>query len=234
MSKINALSVQELIDAEGGPIYVLNNTENSIGQGGDVFITVNQNGQNRSLQVPHTWLPIEVTKMIPRKYILDSSYFLEALGKELVVAIPAEDALKLLAQPAAVRELSRLKQAEEAVKAATASRGIGRNVSVVNSDADDSGEEQGQGKKTAVKKAGSAVSMADFEDEGSAEAEEEEVSAKFKAWVNTLNQAEEEDAVSKLRTRSSLTEAECKYIIENVQHKRIVNGMKRKLDDVQG
>lgn len=230
MSKnVTALSAQELIDQTTGPIYVLNNTEASIGQGGDVFVTVNQNGQNRSLQVPLTWLPVEVTRMIPRKYIVDSSYFLEALGKGLLIAISAEDAQKILSQPAAAREQARLRSAEEAVKAAMSAKGISRNVRVTNSDNQDADDQPTQKPKKAgqVLKAGVNVASLDEVDEEPAG----EVSANFKAWVNKLNaMPDEDDAMNTLRLKSELSMDECQYLIDNCTHSRIANGLKRKLE----
>lgn len=224
---VTPLSTQDLIDQEKGPIWVINNTEEAIGSGGDVFVTVNQNGQNRSLSVPQTWLAVEVTRMIPRKYVLDSSYFLEALGKELLIAISEEDAKAINGSSGADREMKRLGDKEAAVKAALAAKGISRNVSVVNTDSTDS-DDQPVKAKTRSQKSGVSV-IGGFDEEDLVPASE--VSTKFKAWVNKINLIEDqEDAIAELRQKSQLDEDECQYLIDNCKHDRIVNGLKKKLE----
>jgi len=238
MAKVTSLSVQDLIDQNSGPVYVLNNSERAVGQGGDVFVTINQNGQNRSLMVPLTWLPLEVTRRIPRKYLLDSSYFLDALAKGLLIAIPAEEAQAILSRPEAVREQARLDAAEESIKAAVASRGISRNVSVVNSSMDEqeaplqaSRNTQQPGKATVTAKKGS-VSISNLMDEVE-EAPVAEVSARFKAFVTKLNSMDESGAMAELRLRSELTEEECHYLIDNCEHERISKILKSKLQSLE-
>lgn len=241
MAKVTSLSVQDLIDQPTGPLFVLNNSERAVGQGGDVFVTINQNGQNRSLMVPLTWLPLEVTRRIPRKYLLDSSYFLDALAKGLLIAIPAEEAQSILSRPEAAREQARLDAAEESIKAAVASRGISRNVSVVNSSTEEqeaplqasrNTAQPGRAAAQAATKKGS-VSISNLMDEVE-EPPVAEVSARFVAFVTKLNGLDEAGAMAELRLRSELTEEECHYLIDNCQHERISKILKSKLQSLEG
>lgn len=224
MAKVKSLSIQELIDEGGqGPVYVVN-TSSQVTRGGDVFVNVEVGKTTRPLRVDRTWVPIELTKSVPRKSLLDSVYFMEAVSKGLLAPISREDAEAILKKPDAQAELRRIAAKQEVVKAEGSARGIGRNVTVSGGEPDDD-----VGGNVA-KKGVTVVSLrqAAF-DEEDGEKGEPTVSATFVGWVNKINSLTPDEAVNEIRIRGTLSSEECYYAIENCVHKRIQRGLRKKL-----
>lgn len=221
--EVRVLSSQDLIDAEHGAIFVLNTT-NKVGipNGGDVFITVEVGKSTRTLKVPRTWIPIEVTKAIPRKNLTDSASFLEAIGKGLITPIDNEDAKAIMRQSGYAEELRRLEEFEATVREASRAKGIGKNVTVSGGQEDDEQEA-----REVKRKKVSVVSLAgdDDEDEGQAT-----VSASFQAWVSKLNALDNEvEARNEIRTRGELEEEEAHYMLENIVYPKIKSRLAKSL-----
>lgn len=220
---VNSLTAQELIDQEKGAIWVINTCDQVVEGGGDVQITVVVHGQPRILRVPRTWLPIEATKAIPRKQILESAFFLEALSKGLITAISAEDAQDLLGQEGSEAELDRLSDAESIIRQAIQTKGYGKNVTISGSSDELADEEQ------PVKKAFKAkIGRVDGKQEESISLDD--VSASFKAWVQKLNAAETSDAAMvEIRRRSQITTEEAQYLADNITHGAIASKLRQKI-----
>lgn len=121
--------VIEISDLEGRnsnePIWVLNTSVSSdAGQAGEIHIGIpKQNGTKIDpLFVPQTWLPIEVTKQIPREQLLASSEFRQSINKNLLALIAPESALKILEQEGAKEELTRLDELRRHIRQAGAAK----------------------------------------------------------------------------------------------------------------
>lgn len=226
--KPRVLSSQELIDTPTGPIYVLNTSHNlrSIGsRGGDVYVTVQVGAAARTLNIPRTWIPINVTATVPRKAVLESLYFLEALGNGLITAINSDDAQAILASEDAQEEARRLREREDSIREATKSKGIGRNVSVAGGEEDES-EEQPATKVT--RKNVSVVSLAGDDDD-----EEATVSASFQGFVLKLNAMEDVKAArNAIKVRGGeLTEEEARYMLEHIKYPKIKALLRKSLGE---
>lgn len=132
--RIPRLTIQEAKrDKEATSLWVLNTaaTFGGLINGGVVYVSVNRkDGDPVILDVPNTWLPFDLAERAPREEIMASTKFLQAVTSGLLSIISEEAALVMLEDPNAEAERSRLNQQREVVKAATASRGIGRNVTI--------------------------------------------------------------------------------------------------------
>ena len=129
---MNYLTLQQVLDQEKGPIWVLNRSSEQYETNADIFITFTQNGRNVVGTVPATWLPICLTERFPFKVIVESSFFTDALSKGLIGIIADADAKQILRRPGVDQEKARILAQEDAVKDAVRARGIASNVSVVN------------------------------------------------------------------------------------------------------
>jgi hypothetical protein len=232
------LDIEELASSQGS-LWVVNSSAQVMeGGGGDVYLTiqVGQNGQQSVVEVPLTWLPINLTERVPRKNLLESTYFVQALSTKIIRAIPEEEARKILSRPGADKELNRLQAKKDAVRSETRAKGISKNVTVVNSNIEEETStgafyerKDGMtsvmaGKKTTV----TAVNSDSLFDEGS----EETVSAAFQAWTAKLNTLEdEEEAVNTVRNRGRMSVDEIQYLAENCTHERVVNVMNKWLKE---
>lgn len=227
MSK-RSLTIDELSEMEKGPIFVVN-TSHEVSRGGDVFVSVMVGNSNRPFRVPRTWIPIEITRHLPRKAVLESVYFMEALSKGLLRAIPESEARALMKKSGYQSEIDRMKERENAIREEGAAKGIGKNVTVVSQNGDDDESE----KKTAVRKKGVSVTSlgAEADEDG---AEDVAVSANFVAFTNKLNTLDHTEALNRLRSRGdALEQEEALHLIDNLdakKHARLIRGLKKQLD----
>lgn len=229
MSNASYIGINDLVEQEKGPIWVINTSNEKYQGGAEVYITIGSD----VLVVPRTWLPFEMTKKLPRKSILESTYFVSAMSDGLIKAISKETALKLLAEPRASKEAKRLEEIEEAVKAATQARGIGKNVLITTGDEDRDAEYAKQSANAIAKtvsesggnmKASGSFSLGDDEETA------DPISANFKAWVVKVNNIEDEDeAYSEVRNRGTMTMEEAEYLMKHVTHDVISSGIAKRM-----
>lgn len=225
MSTIETLTVQEMVEQEKGPIYLLNTSHRSeVGLPGDVFISINLNNQVRSLKVPLTWIPTEATRLYPRKYLLESPNFLEALSKNIITAITEKSAMALKAKKGYREEENRLREIEASVREASRAKGVGKNVTV--SGGEDLNEEDVESTTAVKRKNVSVVSV----NTGSEIEDKATVSAGFVAWVNKLNAMEDlAKARNEVRIRGELSEEEAHYFLENTIYPSFKRSLAKKL-----
>lgn len=235
-----SFTIQQLIDQKEGSIFLLNTADTVIEGGGDVHISVpGKDGNVQTVSVRKSWLPMEATAIVPRQALLDAPAFMDSLAKKAVRAISREEYDRLHARPSARAELARLQAVQDAVKEASRGRGIGRNVSITSSAADD--EDEVQAKPTVHVRGGQQMprtratedGVINLSDIGDDEAEtvqagvDQDISAGFKAWVNKLNTLELADAISELQRRGKISKAEAAYLAEKTDHERIRTFLKK-------
>lgn len=230
-----SLTIQQLIDQKEGSIYLLNTADTVIDGGGDVHISVpGKDGNVQTISVRKSWLPMEATAIVPRQSLLDAPAFMDSLAKKAVRAISREEFDRLHSRPSAGAELARLQAVQNAVKEASRGRGIGRNVSITSSAADD--EDEVQPKPTVHARNGQqamprtratedgVVNLSDIDEDGGESVQagvEPEISASFKAWVNKLNTLELAEAVSELQRRGKISKVEAIYLADKTEHQKI-------------
>jgi hypothetical protein len=223
----HSVGINDLIDGKG-PIWVINTSNQKYKGGAEVYITISQGDQASVFQVPRSWLPIEITARYPRKAICESPYFMESLNEKLITVISAEDALKLMGSKEASRERNRLREQADAVKAANASRGIGKNVMISTGDMNRDKELSEAANDGPAGKANNFVKKVNFD-----ETEEDEVAqveAGFQAWVIKLNGMNSvEDVKTELRMRGDMTIEEAIYVMKNCDHDPITEKIRKRL-----
>lgn len=239
---MKTIGINELIEQEKGPIWVLNSSNEIYQTGADVFVTFTNNGQSQIMSIPRTWLPVEITQRFPRKVVVESPYFIDAISKGLLKVIDEATAKKMMGQPGAEKEKSRLKDIEEAVKAATAARGIGKNVMISTGDLDRDEELQNQFAKNTkeatnsfIKASSGAMDSPGSINFGEDEEEVDPVSPNFKAWVNKVNTIDDADeAFGEVRMRGSMEMVEAEYLMKNCVHNKISQTIAARMKKLQG
>ena len=225
--EVRVLSTQDLIDTEHGAIYVLNTTSglSGMGKGGDVFVSVEVGKSARTLKVPRTWIPFEVTKTIPRKNLLESAYFLEAVGKGLITPIHTDDAKAMESRTGYKEEVRRLSEFEASVREASKAKGISKSVTV-SGGREEEDKDEGSGVKEINRKKVSVVSLSRDDDDE----DESTVSVSFQAWVSKLNALDDPmRARNEIRSHGELEEEEAQYMYENISYPKIKSSLAKAL-----
>lgn len=111
--KVTKLSVNQLRrQGATDAIWVLNGTMKNPKNRANVYVALP--ARDGEVQDPivifATWVPVCVTDKIDRDHLLRSRNFLLALERENLIAIPEEEALKMLAMPGAKEEQDRVRQ----------------------------------------------------------------------------------------------------------------------------
>jgi hypothetical protein len=230
------VNINEMMEEEKGPIWLLNKTGDLYPSGAEVYITIMNGDQSSVFMVPRTWLPIEITARHPRKQVLASSYFIAALSKGLIEYISKEEAQKILSKPTAKREQERLEAIEVAIKDAGSARGIGKNVTISTGDPD-ADEQDREGAKTLTLEKGVITRKSDNGIDFGEDSEEEEdpVSAGFRAWVISLNNKGDDLATleNELRMRGKMSIEEASYLLKHIENESIQAKLRRKLEKLK-
>jgi len=110
--EVKTLTINELRKMdENEPLWVLNGTmKNPKDRSNIVIMLPLKDGEAQPpLAIFATWVPICVTDKIERKDLLRSRQFLEALDRRKIVAIPNEEAQRILREPGALQEQERVR-----------------------------------------------------------------------------------------------------------------------------
>jgi hypothetical protein len=147
------LSMSELESAPATePIWVLNTAVRSdVGQAGEIILGVPKiNGSKIDpLHIPQTWLPIEITRMIPRGQLLAASEFRQSIENKLITPISKEYAQKILSEEGAKEERERLDELRKHIRAAGAAKTLGGAPEVVMVDSETAVTTEASAKKSA-------------------------------------------------------------------------------------
>lgn len=227
------LQVQDLIDeGEKGPIWVINRSRELYDFPADLYLTVVYKDERRPITIPATWLPIQITEQVPRKYILDSPYFSESIQKNLLGVISEADAAALLRRPGVQQEKKRLRDIQEAVRVANQAKGISTNVSVTNPNEEEETRENSRMKNVSLRRA--SVTLVDEDADTDVDVEpDNDVSPTFQGWVLKLNRLKPDDAVNTVRGYGDFSESELEFLADKCQVKRVVNMAKRTLQKLR-
>lgn len=189
------------------PIFVLNTSANSdVAQAGEVLIGIPKIGGGKidPLFIPQTWLPVEVTKQIPRAQLLASSEFRHAVSNNLITPIDEASASKITRQDGAKEERKRLEELRRHIREAGAARTIsssGATVTMVGTPGFDDDEEEGSKPEAEAKEPKSVISP-NF--------------AMFVDKVKTLNDIQ---ALNEIRNRKRFSRKELEYLKANLADK---------------
>lgn len=221
------LNISEL-DAQGTknnkPIWGINTAPSSdIQHEGEILLQISSPNSATPdlLRVPQTWLPIELTRDITRRRLLESSEFRRAVSSELIGLISEEQARMMLNQSGAVEEQKRLVELRKQVRAAGSARTIADGkAEIARADGvrDDDDKPNGRNRTT-------VISYGD-DDEGkpgvtqtAVEDIEPGIKPNFKMWVDKMNNKADDVATkNEIRSRHSFTTPELRYLSRNLAH----------------
>lgn len=245
---IRRLSMDELTSQRTGPLYVMNCASDVSPPGGDVHIsyTLGSGQAAQPLRVPLTYLPINLAAAAPRPAILRSQSFHHAIEAGLIAAISEQDAKRILAQPGAAEEAARLRQQQEALKAALQAARVGRSdTTLVIRDTKTSASDMNSepvaasardassvfsGEEPATTVTGTSRSAAFSMDEATVPLEAE-LTASFKAQIQKMLSMSEVEAGNRLKTMGELDMIQVQYILDTLtKHKRICAWAQRTLN----
>jgi len=245
MSKYRTnLDMNDLAIDEKGPIWVVN-TSSSVHKasgGADVFITlVLNNNQSTVMTVQKTWLPVCLTARFPRKAIMESNYFWQAVSANMVQIIAEDEAKEILGRRGSKEEAQRLRDVEEAVRNATRSKGISKNTTVSSYGDDENGDQivptpgvqQTQSPKRSTVVALNQDADDDFADDDSGDSDNS-ISIAFQAWVLKLNTQTEAEAVMEARSRGEITEEEARFLHDKTEHAKLKKMAAKAIASMQG
>lgn len=197
------LALHEVMDVEKGAIWVLNTSERvSDGVRGDVFLQCMQGSQPVNVRIPSTWLPVELTAWAPRKALLESRYFTDAVRKEVIQLVTPEWANQQLDGNDARAEQKRLRDREAQIEQATAGKILKPEVVRRNVDARDIIDD-------------------------STDSQASPITARFVSWVNKLNEQDEDAARLTIRNKGDMTRAEAAYLADNLKHEKLASGVRK-------
>ena len=234
------LQLNDLLSQEASaPVWAINNSSAVVEGGGDVNIQVVVNGATQRIVIPRTWIPINLTETVPRKYLLDAMNFASAIASRMILVVSQEHADALRRDADYMSEYERVTGYLRTQRTAIATdRTIKDNVIVSKaSGADDNTPDTtirsnarplprssgNGGVRPTVLKASSekALDISNFlgEDPEVETVEVPEVTDNFRAWVVALNGKEDEKAASNdIRRRNTLSGAEVNYLIDNIKY----------------
>jgi hypothetical protein len=213
--KFLPISVFDKNPSSTKPIWGINTaSESDLGVVGEILLAIpGANGQNDRLLMPQTWLPQELTRVIPRKRLLKSVEFRSAVDKKLISLISNEEAQRLLRQDGAAEEQEKLRAHARLVRQAGAARTlsdskaeIARADGVVEED-----DNQGGRNKTVIIDHNENTSVAELAANG-VEDVEPGISVQFKMWVDRLCLSKDVLAKNDIKSRRSFTTAELRYL----------------------
>ena len=230
---VEFLSLNEARQYTEGSLYVVNISSESQPPGGEVYITVPRDrGDSMSFTVPFTWLPQDLTDKAPRNLILESTYFMKAVGAGLLGIIDEETAKSILSDPSVPQEMARLREHQETVQAATARNGMGKKTTftVVGHDEDEDDKApqtqqrprnpfplkiQRPNQPSSIKMQEAGQGLLD------AVSSHANVSAAFTRWVEDLNGQSQAEAAKSITGRSELSYDETAYLRDTIRHDKI-------------
>lgn len=225
---MNYITLSDL-DKQGtksmAPIWAINIADQSrIGRAGEIVIAVskpNGQGQPDLLHMPQTWLPQEVTRIIPRKRLLNSTEFRKAVNDNLLGLISEETAAKLMRQSGAKEEQSRLAAMQKHIQDAGAARTISDSTAIISRAdgiVDDDDEDTSDRNKTFVIDTNEKKSVAQLAANG-VEDDEPGISPSFKMWADRLNLGKDMEAKNAIKSRSRFSKAELSFLDRTLNQK---------------
>lgn len=111
-----SLTIDDLESSKNGPIYVLNITSGS-NRSNVLFTVPKPNGAGLdTVEVPATFIPINLTEQVARRQLLISSEFRRAIARKMIELITDEEAEDRLAEDGVDEELERLSNVLNAAK----------------------------------------------------------------------------------------------------------------------
>lgn len=215
--KFRPISFFEKKPKSTNPIWGINTAaESDVGIVGEILIQIRSanGGPSDKLLIPQTWLPQELTRVVGRKRLLDSTEFRNAVDKGLIGLITIGDAEKLMRQDGADEEKEKIRERERQIRRAGQARTLADSKTEV-SRADgvvDEDDEHGTGRnKTVIIDHNENANVAALAANGVEDAEPG-VTMQFKMWADRLTLMKDIQAKNEVRSRRSFKKAELAFL----------------------
>ena len=113
VTKITDFSIIKKM-AEEGYLYVINNTATYAGNNGSrgvYHMTVkDENGEQFDINLPSTWVPIDIATMCNPMTVFNSQNFRKNVSNNYLVVVAKEQALKIINSPEAKTEIAKIEK----------------------------------------------------------------------------------------------------------------------------
>ncbi len=118
------VTIRDLEGKKTGGIFCLNATSGR--DRSNIIFTVPKNSGVGidTIEVPNTFVPIDLTEQVSRRQLMESSEFRRAVSRGLIELITDEEASQLLTEDGAKEELARLKNSRSAMDSLNQQDGV--------------------------------------------------------------------------------------------------------------
>lgn len=120
---ITTLSMEQL-NTLTGSIYVINNSDlyRTQAKGIIIFSVTEKDGSNVTINIPKTFIPLDITRWASVEAIKTSTDFRTLVRKGAIVVVDASEAKMFLKRPEALAEMQRLEEAKVLITEKTAGK----------------------------------------------------------------------------------------------------------------
>lgn len=109
MTQARPLTSSQLHDLQGKSLYVLNTSDRGGVSRSELLMTFNIKGQSRTVSIPNTWIPIDLTTQVPDiSQIKENEDFLTHFRRKRLVVIESDTAEEALESSDAQEEYNRV------------------------------------------------------------------------------------------------------------------------------
>lgn len=197
------------------PIWGINtSTDSELGVAGEILIAIPNphGGKPDRLLVAQTWLPQDLTRIVGRKRLLESTEFRSAVANGLVSLIDAETAAQLLRQDGVDEEKERIRERNKQIRDAGQARTLADSkTEIVRADGVvDEDDSEGRN-KTVIIDHNENVSVAKAAANG-VEEYEPGISMEFKMWADRVVASKDILAQNSIRSRRKFSGLELRYL----------------------
>lgn len=126
--RIQLLRLQDVRKLTTESLWVINISDQVVTSGGAISLSVQRkDGEPVLIEIPRTWLALDLGTYAPRSEVLASTKFMKAVNDGLIGLVSEDVADALNSDPSAAAERARLNQSKSVVRAAQAAKGLGRS-----------------------------------------------------------------------------------------------------------
>lgn len=199
------------------PIWGINTAaESDIGIMGEIMVQIRgtNGGPSDKLLVPQTWLPQELTRVVGRKRLLESTEFRKAVDQGLISLITVEDAQRLLRQDGATEEQDKIRERAKQIRKAGQARTLADSkteVSRADGVVEDDDEDTSGRNKTVIIDHNENANVAALAANGVEDAEPG-VTVQFKMWADRLALLKDMQIKNEIKSRRAFKKSELSYL----------------------
>lgn len=198
---ISSMTMREVEESNDKSVFVVNLTREAYPT--QVIIKYQTNGGDyESLIVPPTWIPIDLAETAPKKFLMESTSLRKAYNEGKIAFVAEKEAMEILKNPDAQREMKKIKAVKDAISKATRNTIIGESEAPAMLD-------------PVLKNAGAELNEASTQ---AVMSEEEQISMGIAQSIlgNLLETEDEEAALDTLRNQRRFSEKALVFLSQEV------------------